>query len=322
MKEQTMNQTNNLTEFEVPIEEDGERLDRFLTSLYPAKSRSNFQKLIRRGDVFINAEPASKTGAMLHEGDTVGIRFPEPDDTGVLPEEIPLDILYEDDALLIVNKPKGMVVHPAPGHLSGTLVNAVLFHCKGSLSGINGDIRPGIVHRIDKDTTGSLIVCKTDRAHQSIGEQIKEHTVHRIYHGIVVGQMPEEEGTIDAPIGRSRRDRKKMAVLSEAEVINQTARPAVTHYRVLERFKSTCYMEFRLETGRTHQIRVHSAHIGHPIYGDTVYGGEKNGHGLSGQTLHAMTIGFVHPETHEYMEFHAPLPAYFEALLQTFRNEL
>ncbi len=317
-----MTNLNEVTEFEVPIEEDGERLDRFLTALYPEKTRSYFQKLIRQGNVFINQEEAHKTGSSLREGDSIGIRFPSPEDTGVLPEDIPLDILYEDHTLLVVNKPKGMVVHPAPGHLSGTLVNAVLFHCRGSLSGINGEIRPGIVHRIDKDTTGSLIVCKTDEAHQFIGEQIKVHSVHRIYQAIVCGQMPEDEGSIEAPIGRSRRDRKKMAVLSEADMHSGSARYALTHYRVLERFQNTCYVEFRLETGRTHQIRVHSAHIGHPVYGDTVYGGEKNGHGLTGQTLHAMTIGFLHPETHEYLEISAPLPDYFTELLQTFRNAL
>lgn len=308
--------------FSVPLSHEGERIDRFLSDLYPDKSRSFFQKLIRLGEVALNGLFVGKTGTLLHEGDTVEIRFPESVESGILPEDIPLDILYEDHCLMVVNKPKGMVVHPAPGHFSGTLVNAVLYHCGKELSGINGTIRPGIVHRIDKETTGSLIVCKTDLAHQFIASQIKEHSIRRIYHGILCGQMPEESGSIEGPIGRSRRDRKKMAVLSNEELLSGTAKYALTHYTVLERFRDTCYCSFQLETGRTHQIRVHTAHIGHPIYGDTVYGGEKNAHGLNGQTLHAMTIGFIHPESGEYMEVSAPLPDYFNRLLQKFRNEL
>lgn len=306
--------------FEVSIDREGERLDHFLTLLYPDRSRSSLQKLIKEGRVTVGELTASKTGVALHGGELVSIIFPETVETEILPEDIPLEILYEDSDLLIVNKPKGMVVHPAPGHLSGTLVNAVLFHCKEELSGINGEIRPGIVHRIDKDTTGSLVICKNDVAHVAVSEQIKAHSMKRLYRGIVCGNLPEDEGTIRFPIGRSKRDRKKMAVLTEQDVRNGTAKPAVTHYRVLERFHETTYCEFSLETGRTHQIRVHLSAIGHPIYGDTVYGGEKNAHGLQGQTLHAMTIGLIHPGTGEYLEAVAPLPEYFEELLRKFRG--
>lgn len=227
-------------------------------------------------------------------------------------KDIPLDILYEDNDVIIVNKPKGMVVHPANGHTNDTLVNALLYHCGDSLSGINGEKRPGIVHRIDRDTTGALIVCKNDKAHNFIAEQIKAHSVTRKYVGIVIGNVPDDEGVVNAPIGRSRNERKKMAVVPDG-------REAITHYKVLERFGDYTYMEFRLETGRTHQIRVHMAYIKHPILGDTVYGPKKCPFTLEGQTLHAETIGFVHPMTHEYMEFHAPLPEYFEKLLKTLR---
>ena len=227
----------------------------------------------------------------------------------IVAEDIPLDILYEDEDLLVVNKPKGMVVHPAPGHLSGTLVNAVMFHCKDSLSGINGELRPGIVHRIDRDTTGSLIVCKNDIAHNHIAEQIKEHSVNRIYRGIVVGTVSDEEGTIHAPIGRHPIDRKKMSINE------RNGKDAITHYRVLKRFDKYTYMEFKLETGRTHQIRVHMASIGHPLLGDEVYGTKKCPFHLEGQTLHAAIIGFIHPTTGEYIEVEAPLPEYFQHLL-------
>ena len=230
-----------------------------------------------------------------------------------MPENIPLDILYEDDDLLVVNKPKGMVVHPSAGHYSGTLVNAVMYHCKDSLSGINGEIRPGIVHRIDMDTTGSLIVCKNDESHICIAEQIKEHSCNRRYRGIVCGVVKEEEGTINAPIGRHPTERKKMAVNEK------NGKPAVTHYKVLERFERYTYMEFQLETGRTHQIRVHMASIGHPLLGDTLYSNGKSPYKLQGQTLHAMTIGFVHPKTGKYIEISAPLPEYFEKILRDLR---
>lgn len=304
--------------FEVPPEQDFMRLDKFLTALYPARSRSFLQKLIREGAVDVSDLPAKKSGMTLKAGELVRITFPEATEGTVLPENIPLDILYEDEDLLIVNKPKGMVVHPAPGHVTGTLVNAVLYHCGETLSGINGELRPGIVHRIDKDTTGSLVICKNDAAHAAVSAQLQAHSIRRLYRGIVSGELREDQGTIDAPIGRSRRDRKKMAVLTPAEMQSGIAKRAVTHYRVLERFPGVTYCEFSLETGRTHQIRVHLASLGHPLYGDTVYGGEKNGHGLQGQTLHALTIGFQHPRTGDYLEVNAPLPAYFEALLEGF----
>ena len=236
--------------------------------------------------------------------------LPEPEELNVDPENIPLDILYEDDDLLVVNKPKGMVVHPAAGHSSGTLVNAVLYHCRGNLSGINGVLRPGIVHRIDKDTTGSVIVCKNDAAHQALAVQFADHTITRRYRAIVHGVLTDDEGIIDAPIGRDNADRKKMAV-------NQVnGKRAVTHYTVLKRFERFTYIECRLETGRTHQIRVHMASIGHPLLGDSVYGPKKCPFPkLEGQTLHAMILGFVHPRTGEYIETSAPLPEYFQRLL-------
>jgi len=304
-------------EFEVTEEYDGERIDRYLTQIYTDQSRSFFQKLIRSGNVMIQGEPVTKNGTTVDAGDLISVLLPEPQSVDIKPQDIPLDILYEDDDLLVVNKPKGMVVHPSPGHYEDTLVNAVLFHCKDSLSGINGQSRPGIVHRIDKDTTGSLIVCKNDRAHMEIARQIQEHTVKRLYRGIVCGVLKEDEAVIDAPIGRNPNQRQKMAVNTS------NGKPAVTHYSVLERYARYTYAEFRLETGRTHQIRVHMESIHHPLLGDELYGGMSKDYaikGLEGQTLHAMTIGFVHPTTGEYMEFSAPLPEYFEDLLNRFRE--
>ena len=222
--------------------------------------------------------------------------------------------MYEDDDVIIVNKPKDMVVHPCPGHYSGTLVNAIMYHCRENLSGINGEIRPGIVHRIDKDTTGSLIICKNDQSHRLIAEQIKVHSVNRLYRGIVKGIVKEDSGTIEGAIGRHPKDRKKMAINE------RNGKTAITHYRVIERLKDATYMEFKLETGRTHQIRVHMASIGHPLLGDTVYGSLKNPYHLQGQTLHAYIIGFVHPTTGEYVEFKAPIPEYFEDLLNKLRK--
>ncbi len=294
--------------FELEAEYEGERLDKYLSILYPEQSRSFFQKLIKDGHVLVNDTP-EKANYRLRVEDLISVTIPDAVETPIVPENIPLDILYEDDDLLVVNKPKGMVVHPSAGHYTGTLVNAIMYHCKDSLSGINGEIRPGIVHRIDMDTTGSLIVCKNDESHLFIAEQIKEHSVTRKYRGIVYGGVSDDEGTIDAPIGRHPTDRKKMAIVPNGK-------PAITHYRVLQRFERYTYMEFQLETGRTHQIRVHMASIGHPLLGDAVYSNGKSPYHLQGQTLHAMTIGFIHPTTRKYLEITAPLPEYFEKILR------
>ena len=240
---------------------------------------------------------------------------PDPQLPDILPENIPLDILYEDSDVLVINKPKGMVVHPAAGHYTNTVVNAVMYHCQGNLSGINGVMRPGIVHRIDRDTTGAIVICKNDQAHQSLAQQLKEHSITRSYRAIVWNNLKEDEGTVDRPIGRHPVDRKKMAVNEK------NGKTAVTHYRVLERFGRFTYIECRLETGRTHQIRVHMASIGHPLLGDEVYGPSgKQPFRLQGQCLHAMTLGFLHPSTGEYVEFEAPLPEYFTQLLKNFRK--
>lgn len=287
----------------------GERLDKFLAEELSEMSRSHIQKLIKDGHISVNQKPV-KANYKLNAGDEIAVSVPEPEIPDILPEDIPLDIIYEDDDILIVNKPKGMVVHPAPGHYSGTLVNAIMYHCRDNLSGINGVTRPGIVHRIDMDTTGSLLICKNDRAHQSLAEQLKEHSITRKYHAIVHGNLKEDTGTVNAPIGRHPVDRKKMSIHTP------NGRHAVTHYRVLERFGNYTYIECQLETGRTHQIRVHMSSIGHPILGDTVYGPAKPPFKLEGQTLHAKVLGIVHPTTGEYMEFDAPLPEYFVNLLK------
>ena len=295
--------------FEVEAEQEGERLDKFLSIIYPEFSRAFFQKLIKSKQVSVNETP-QKASYCVKIDDIVTVEIPDAVETTIEPENIPLDILYEDDDVLIVNKPKGMVVHPSAGHYSGTLVNAIMYHCKDTLSGINGEIRPGIVHRIDMDTTGSLIVCKNDEAHVNIAQQIKENSVNRIYVGIVCGYVKEDSGTVEGAIGRHPIERKKMAINEK------NGKPAITHYKVLERFKNYTYMQFKLETGRTHQIRVHMASIGHPLLGDTLYSsGRSPFKHLQGQCLHAKTIGFIHPKTGEYMEYSAPLPEYFEKLL-------
>lgn len=301
-----------LEEYTVEESQSGMRLDKFLTEIYPDQTRSFLQKLVKSGEIKVNGKPVIKAGFVVEGGDQVSASIPTPQAVEIEAENIPLDILYEDADVLIVNKPKGMVVHPSAGHYSGTLVNAIMYHCADSLSGINGEIRPGIVHRIDMDTTGALIICKNDAAHVDIAEQIKEHTVTRRYRGIVCGVVKEDEGTIEGAIGRHPTQRKKMAINEK------NGKPAITHYKVLQRFAKYTYMEFRLDTGRTHQIRVHMASIGHPLLGDELYGNPKNlaMKGLQGQTLHAMVIGFVHPTTHEYMEFEAPLPEYFQNLLK------
>ena len=292
----------------------GKRVDKSLADYFDDYSRSFLKKLLDDGNVLVNDKKA-KPSLKIASGDKIDITIPDISPVEIEPEDIPLDIVYEDDDIIIVNKPKGMVVHPAPGHYSGTLVNAIMYHCKDSLSGINGQIRPGIVHRIDMDTTGSLIVCKNDESHVNIAEQIKEHTVNRIYVGIVCGNVTEDEGTIEGAIGRHPVDRKKMAVNEK------NGKPAITHYKVLERFGNYTYMQFRLETGRTHQIRVHMASIGHPLLGDTLYSsGRSPFKHLQGQTLHAKTIGFVHPKSGEYMEFSAPLPEYFDNLLKLLKS--
>ena len=296
----------------IDSESAGERIDSFLASVFDSHSRSYFQKLLKEGRVTVNGSPV-KPSYETEPEDLIEIDFPEPEALSIEAENIPLDIVYEDSDVILINKPKGMVVHPAAGHFSGTMVNALLYHCK-DLSGINGVMRPGIVHRIDRDTTGIVIACKNDAAHNAIAAQLKEHSIHRAYFAIVHGNLPDDEGTVDAPIGRHKTERKKMAVVPDGK-------PAVTHYRVLERFGQHTFIECRLETGRTHQIRVHMAHIGHPLLGDEVYGSGRSAYRTEGQCLHAYLLGFVHPETKEYMEFQTPLPEYFEKILKDLRND-
>lgn len=297
----------------VEKEFSGNRVDKFLSEQFPALSRSYIQKLIKDGHVTANGKIV-KANYKLNALDTLALDKPELQEPDIVPENIPIDILYEDEDILIVNKPKGMVVHPSAGHYSGTLVNALMYHCKDQLSGINGIMRPGIVHRIDMDTTGSLLVCKNDFVHQDLAEQLKEHSIQRIYHAIVHGVIKEDEGTIDAPIGRHPIERKKMSVNYK------NGKHAVTHYKVIERFKNYTYIKCRLETGRTHQIRVHMAHIRHPLLGDAVYGPAKCPFKFQGQTLHAKTLGIVHPRMHEYIEVDAPLPDYFISLLNKLKQ--
>lgn len=295
--------------FQITDEYEGERIDKCMTMLMDFLSRSYIQKLIKDGKVLVGGAPV-KSSYLVQADDEVCFTLPPSQEPDICPENIPLDILYEDEDLLIVNKPKGMVVHPAAGHYSGTLVNGILYHCGSELSGINGVMRPGIVHRIDMDTTGSLIVCKNDKAHNHIAAQLKEHSICRQYRAICHGVIDKQEGTVDKPIGRHPTDRKKMAVNEK------NGKRAVTHYRVLQRFQEYTYIECELETGRTHQIRVHMASIGHPLLGDPVYAvGRKCPFSLQGQTLHAMTIGFLHPSTGKYLEVAAPLPEYFTYLL-------
>ena len=305
---------DNLYRFVVGAEQEGWRIDRFLAGQLEGATRSRIQQLIVDGRVQLNDGPAPKS-ARLKEGDVVSCDFPAPQQLEVKAEPIPLEIFYEDKDLLVVNKPKGMVVHPAPGNSEGTLVNALLYHCKGSLSGIGGVLRPGIVHRIDKDTSGLLVVAKNDAAHQALSAQLATHSMTRVYQAVVYGGFAQEEGQIDAPIGRSEKDRKKMAVT------NKNAKNAVTGYRVVARYRGFTHLELRLKTGRTHQIRVHMASIGHPVAGDPVYGPRAVIRELGGQCLHAGTLGFVHPAIGEYLEFNAPLPEYFTNFLHKLQKE-
>lgn len=301
-------------EWSVPAESAGRRLDAWLAENCGELSRSALQARIEAGDVLCNGAPANKK-YKVRAGDSLRLTLPDPQPIEAQPQDIPLDIVYEDADLLVVNKPKGMVVHPAPGNPDGTLVNALLYHCAGGLSGIGGAIRPGIVHRIDKDTSGLLVVAKNDAAHQALSEQMSVHSIHRVYHAVVYGNLKAEEGFVEAPIGRDPRDRKRMAVTQT------NAKYAYTGWRVLERFGGFTYVACQLKTGRTHQIRVHMASIGHPLAGDPVYGPRRCLAALGGQCLHAKELGFLHPTTGAWMQFTSPLPAWFEEYLARLRKE-
>ena len=294
--------------FLVDDEFTDERIDKYLSELLSNQSRTYIQKLIKDGNTLVN-EKTVKANYKVQGNDKINVNIPEPVSANIIPEDIPLDIIYEDDDVLIVNKPKNLVVHPAPGHYTGTLVNGIMYHCKDHLSNINGVLRPGIVHRIDKDTTGALIVCKNDVSHNFIAAQLKEHSITRKYIGIVQGKFDILEGTIDAPIGRHSVRRKEMAINEK------NGKHAVTHYKVLKQFSKYSLCEFQLETGRTHQIRVHMASINHPLLGDEIYNHNKCPYKLQGQCLHAKIIGFIHPTTKQYVEFEAPNPTYFDNLI-------
>ncbi len=292
----------------------GVRLDAFLPEQMPDLSRSAVQKLLESGDILVNGGPVKKN-YRTRAGDEITVNLPDPEPVSIAPEEIPLDVRYEDDDVIVINKPKGLVVHPAPGHWSGTLVNALMYHCRDSLSGINGALRPGIVHRIDMDTSGLLIVAKNDFAHAALAEQLQDHSLSRVYEAIVVGNIREDSGTIDAPIGRHPVDRKRMAVTEKS------SRPAVTHFQVIRRYGNYTHLRLRLETGRTHQIRVHLSWQNHPIVGDTVYGRGK-ALGLTSQCLHARELTFVHPRTGESVTVTSELPAYFQETLNKLGPEM
>ncbi|MBQ2680105.1 MAG: RluA family pseudouridine synthase [Firmicutes bacterium] len=294
--------------------DEGRRVDVFVAECLEEISRSRVQSLLESENILVNGKKV-KSNYKLKINDMVSVSMPPLYEAEIVPEDIPLDILYEDEHIIVVNKPKGMVVHPAPGHFSGTLVNALMYHCRDNLSGINGVLRPGIVHRIDKDTSGILVVAKTDTAHKGLAEALSVHDIKRIYYAIVMNKVKEEEGTIDKPIGRHKTDRKKMAVVPNG-------RNAVTHYKVIEYLGKYTFIEARLETGRTHQIRVHMASIGNPLLGDEVYGSKKQPFNTDGQVLHAGVLGFIHPVTGEYMEFSAPLPEYFQKVLRLIRDRM
>lgn len=294
--------------FIAEAQDTGRRIDVYLNEMLEDLSRSALQRLIEKNEIIVNQKAVNKN-YKLREGDEISVNIPEPESIDILPEDIPLDILYEDKDLIVVNKPQNMVVHPAPGHYSGTLVNALMYHCGDNLSGINGVLRPGIVHRIDKDTSGVLVAAKSEAAHRGLTEQLAAHSMKRIYNAIVYNSFKEDEGTVDKMLARSPQDRKKMAVVAKG------GRNALTHYRVMQRMGNFTLLELQLETGRTHQIRVHMSHIGHPLLGDPVYGPKKQPYNLLGQVLHARVLGFVHPVTGEYMEFETKLPDYFEKLI-------
>lgn len=294
-------------------EDAGARLDSFLAAALPDVTRSAAARLIETGQITVNGKSVSKS-CKLSGGEEIAVTLPEPEPIEALPQDIPLDVVYEDADVIVVNKPVGLVVHPAPGHPDGTLVNALLYHCGSTLSGVGGALRPGIVHRIDRDTSGLIIAAKNDAAHQTLSAQLQDHTLARTYEAVVTGNLREDHGTVAAPIGRHHTDRKKMAVTDHG------GKPAVTHWEVLERFPGYTHVRCRLETGRTHQIRVHMAHIGHPIYGDTVYGAKKPVPGLTGQCLHAVGLRFVHPRTGEAVELSCPLNEEFEAVLEKLRR--
>ncbi|MCQ4726334.1 RluA family pseudouridine synthase [Anaerotignum faecicola] len=300
--------------FTVAAEDEfiNKRIDCFVSETEDSLSRSQAQKLIESGNILVNGKNV-KSNYKIRKNDIVYIEIPDPEPLEIEAEDIKLDILYEDDDVIVINKPQGMVVHPAPGHYSGTLVNALMYHCRDGLSGINGCMRPGIVHRIDMNTSGALMAAKSDAAHRGLAIQLAEHSITRKYNAVVFNNIKTDEGTIDKPIGRNPKDRKKMAVLQAG------GRRAVTHYTVIERFGKYTFIEAKLETGRTHQIRVHMASIGHPLLGDEVYGSAKQPFKLNGQVLHARILGFVHPVSGEYMEFEAPLPEYFQKLLEKLR---
>ena len=298
-----------MTSLTLTADREGERLDAFLARSVPGLTRSAAQKLLEDGAVTLSGRPGKKNDRTV-VGIKVSVTLPDPEPLDVLPQNIPLDVVYEDDDVIVVNKPVGMVVHPAPGHPDGTLVNALLYHCGSSLSGINGVLRPGIVHRIDRDTSGLIIAAKNDRAHLALAAQLQDHTLARVYEAVAVGSLKEDSGTVDAPIGRHPVDRKKMAV------DRKNGRPAVTHWSVLARYPGYTRVECRLETGRTHQIRVHMASIGHPLLGDVVYGSKKPFPGLAGQCLHAKRLRFLHPSTGEPVEVECPLPQWFTDVLK------
>ena len=297
-------------EFEVAEEQKNQRIDKYLSTFMEEFSRSYIQKVIKDGNVTIDGKVV-KANYKVNAGDVVIVDVPEPEQLDILPEDISLDIIYEDADIIVINKGKGMVVHPSAGHYTGTIVNGLLYHCADQLSGLNGVMRPGIVHRIDMNTTGVIVVCKNDKAHNSIAAQLKEHSITREYHAIVYNHFSEEKGEVDAPIGRHPVERKKMAIN------HKNGKRAVTHYQLIQNLKQNlAYIKCNLETGRTHQIRVHMASIQHPLLGDDVYGPKRSNYTLQGQVLHAKTLGFIHPTTNEYVEFQAPLPEYFEELLK------